>query len=83
MTLRITIEEVPLGVEARKHTLHTINVSNISKVVRRQKAHVKAGIHYYAVSDGTGKMRYVQHVRDDGALVLARLVLEMITAKGQ
>lgn len=83
MTLRITIEEVPLGVEARKHTLHTINVSNISNIVRRKQAHKEAGVHYYSVSHGGQAMHCVQHVRDDGALVLAHLVLEAITAKGR
>lgn len=76
MTLRITIEIVPFGVEAKKRVIETINVSNITPGHDDPAEYVIEHNDYKHYNETTPRVR---HRRDDGALVLARKALEEIT----
>ena len=71
--IRVTIELLPFGEEARRSTLATVNIAN-------QGTTNKKGETYYAVekcnADGSFASRlYVWHRRSDGVAALVRKAL--------
>lgn len=70
MTLRVTIEVVPFGVEENKRTIHVLNIHNDGTKTR-------AGATRYDVDlDGWRLDRKFLHDREDGALELVQKVLD-------
>lgn len=72
MTLRVTLEIVPHGVESKKYRISTINIHNSGKKDFRNRAM------YYGDIDGE-TFENVYHDRSDGALVLVQAVLNQNT----
>jgi hypothetical protein len=79
MTLRLTLEIVPFGVEANKRVIETVNISNIGEGPM-------IGSYYYIVEHNDYKnyddnTPQLLHWRKDGALVLAQRALELLNFK--
>lgn len=75
MTLRVTLEIVPFGVEENKRTIHTININNITGISNVPDV----GQHEYEViSDGQKQEWTVKHTRSLGARLLVRKVLDKL-----
>lgn len=73
MTLRITLEIVPLGEEKDKRTIRTIDVSNIGRYDNR--------LHSYSIKvDGELINSTIRHNRDNGAERLAEKALALVSA---
>lgn len=76
MTLRVTLEIVPFGVEAEKYTINTLEIYNTGNI--------GFGLCSYEaklISDGGTELQKVvgiEHLRQDGAMSLARKVLEFL-----
>ena len=65
MTLRCTIEVVPLGHESRKYCIGTLNIHNVGKIGDKSEYDFEYQDDVFRKITGR-----VQHNRDDGALVL-------------
>jgi len=74
MTLRVTLEIVPFGVEENKRTIHTIDISNQGRVDGSTDQ-----CSYGVVLDGVPMANTFLHYRSDGAIFLAEKVLKAIT----
>lgn len=74
MTLRVTIEIIPFGVEEDARVIDVINISNVGRKM-------DPTFHRYLVEHNcykTGKGLNIVHRREDGALALAALALDEI-----
>lgn len=69
MTLRVTFEIVPFGVEANKRTIHTLNIHNIG-------TDALGWTEYSFDLNGVASTETIVHQRSEGALELARKVLD-------
>lgn len=84
MTLRLTVEIVPFGMEEAKIAIHLIEISNVGKSPGRD------GFHLYKISvdgkaldskippHGIEHDSRIMHKRSDGALKLCEIALERI-----
>ena len=70
MTLRVTLEIVPFGIEENKRTIHQINISNIGK-----SSGQSGGYSYLVELDKEHKFIVTNHNRENGALRLLEKVL--------
>lgn len=78
MTLRITIEEIKFGDERRKTEIATINIHNKGRYIPGLPTGDSVGdLRMYDVAY-KGEHFKVYHHHDDGALVLAQVVLRRI-----
>lgn len=77
MTLRVTLEIVPYGVEAQKRTIYTIDISNQSSQTKSGRTRYKALVTEtpYKLIVESPILR-LAHFREDGALRLAKMALE-------
>lgn len=80
MTLRVTLEIVPFGNEANKRTIYQFDVSNTGTSTKSGKTRYHAHQLIPAPADGgwVGFHRKMLHRREDGAVSLARKLLEWL-----
>lgn len=80
MTLRVTLEIVPFGIEANKRTLYQFDISNTGTATKSGKTRYE---YHQMLPDTpwneTGKLI---HHRSNGALSLARKLLERYEPSG-
>lgn len=76
MTLRVTLEIVPGGVESNKRTIHTIDISNIGTTRFHQEYGEEC--EYSIIHNGTALTETVKHFRNDGASILVQAVLDFV-----
>lgn len=76
MTLRVTLEIVPLGIEQNKRTIGTIEISNLASKTKAGKTRyrVKCWGQLKAPWHDPTEWQFL-HMRDDGALVCLELAL--------
>ena len=72
MTLRVTLEIVPFGVEAEKYTIHTVDISNVGFSGSDDL------YEYSVIKDGNRLPDTIYHYRSTGAITLVRRALEEI-----
>lgn len=72
MTLRVTLEVVPFGIEDNKRTIKTINIHNIGQTHSQDPDQCE----YSFDVDGNTAPETVIHFRSEGAPELVRKVLE-------
>lgn len=77
MTLRVTLEIVPLGDEANKRTIHTIDISNIAHLANFPEGALCC---YRIKTDGVNQPAVVYHYREAGAIKLAADALERVVS---
>lgn len=76
MTLRVTLEILPGGVEENKRTLHTIDISNIGTI----RVHQEYGeeCEYSVTHNEEGRTETLRHWRRNGALALAEDAINLV-----
>lgn len=77
MTLRITLEIIPLGREEEAYVIETVNVSNMGEKAK------DFDVYEYIVEHNSYKTPnedtpWIEHKRTDGAITLARKALEVL-----
>jgi hypothetical protein len=77
MTLRLTLEIVPFGDEDKKRTIEVVNISNLGWA--DEGADYKYLIEHNKYKARDPESPTVSHLRADGAMVLARKALEVLT----
>lgn len=75
MTLRVTLEIIPFGVESNKRTIEVINISNVEQT--------DLDLFVYRIEDNRYKEfreddQFVEHKRSDGALQLVAKALSRL-----
>lgn len=77
MTLRVTLEIVPFGIEENKRTIYTLNISNMGSKTKGGKTRYRMLLEP-PLSDPVKLL----HIRGDGAVKLARKALQWLEPLG-
>jgi hypothetical protein len=77
LTLRVTLEIVPFGVEANKRTIYQFDISNMGSRTKAGKTRYKMLQKHPAIPDSDNGSLFL-HKREKGALALARKVLQRL-----
>lgn len=81
MTLRITAEIVPFGIERNKRTIETIQISNYGYVMRDAEDCAEDDMCIYHITTSSNQHASVNHYRSDGYRVLLEKVLKELKSK--
>lgn len=77
MTLRVTLEIVPFGVEAEKRTIYTIDIGNQASQTKNGRTRYKACVTPQPFKLASAMPVFkLAHYREQGAIKLARMALQ-------
>ena len=82
MTLRITIEIVPFGIEANKSTLYQIDVSSLGTRTRKRQTRYLLEQKIPDAAPWEDASYKIRHYRERGAITLARKALQRLERVG-
>jgi len=78
MTLRVEISIIPFGNESKKRVIETVNISNVSFTETTEIGYDKYVIEHNNYKNYDKDTPRVTHIRQQGALTLARKALERL-----